>query len=441
MARLEFSFYLDLVTPLFCGGSDPRRSEPELRVPSLRGQLRWWMRAGLGGFTGGDWELVSKIEGDIFGKAGWASRVTLNLEQQSQPPRSDKFRPDTWGRLRSIPYVAYGMQASRQDPEGTPARPFLPPGRPPGPRSPWLLRISLDDARYARAVVASLWLLSRLGGVGAKVHRGFGGIDLGVQNWPSSLPNSDSLRRLFQRPRQAGEVRGSLENGIGLARAEFQTLAGETRQFTKPPEYSILHPDWTEIYVLPGIAEWSNKLNEMGASLRHVREDSSPTAGHTLPTASGRTFPYQISKDYHLVKRPLLPPSVGAPAGTPGRLVNPIFGLPIQYQFSSLSRIRNRLGSKASVEAAVPKRGEQETAISGRRASPVWLRVLPLEGGGCAGLISVFRCQFLPGKDAKLAVSTDNGVEYYELAGSLIGRDSQVDTFLREFPGKLQVRF
>ncbi len=38
---------LETVTPLFLGGADPRGA-PELRAPSFRGAMRYWLRAALG---------------------------------------------------------------------------------------------------------------------------------------------------------------------------------------------------------------------------------------------------------------------------------------------------------------------------------------------------------------------------------------------------------
>ncbi|WP_448575939.1 type III-B CRISPR module RAMP protein Cmr1, partial [Thermomicrobium sp.] len=42
---------LETLTPLFLGGADPR-GDPELRASSVRGALRFWLRALLGGCYG-----------------------------------------------------------------------------------------------------------------------------------------------------------------------------------------------------------------------------------------------------------------------------------------------------------------------------------------------------------------------------------------------------
>ncbi len=42
---------LETITPLFLTGADPR-GEPELRAASIRGALRFWLLALLGGVIG-----------------------------------------------------------------------------------------------------------------------------------------------------------------------------------------------------------------------------------------------------------------------------------------------------------------------------------------------------------------------------------------------------
>lgn len=53
MGRRELKATLEIVTPLFLGGANPRGA-PELRAASVRGVLRFWLRALLGGVLGDD---------------------------------------------------------------------------------------------------------------------------------------------------------------------------------------------------------------------------------------------------------------------------------------------------------------------------------------------------------------------------------------------------
>ncbi len=72
---------LELITPCMCGGADPQ-SHAEIRVPSIRGQLRWWFRL-LGGFKSWGGMALKKQEDQVFGsaagKSGSASRLSLHV--------------------------------------------------------------------------------------------------------------------------------------------------------------------------------------------------------------------------------------------------------------------------------------------------------------------------------------------------------------------------
>ncbi|MBA4369031.1 MAG: type III-B CRISPR module RAMP protein Cmr1, partial [Desulfobacterium sp.] len=54
-------FEVEIVTPMFLGGSDPKKAE--LRAPSVKGALRFWWRALYGS---DNLEKMKKREGEIF---------------------------------------------------------------------------------------------------------------------------------------------------------------------------------------------------------------------------------------------------------------------------------------------------------------------------------------------------------------------------------------
>jgi len=79
------------LTPLFLGGADPR-GDPELRASSVRGALRFWLRALLGGCYGTDDQALAEIrrlEAETFGEAGGegkagASKIVVRVRQEQQ---------------------------------------------------------------------------------------------------------------------------------------------------------------------------------------------------------------------------------------------------------------------------------------------------------------------------------------------------------------------
>lgn len=64
--------HLKLITPCFCAGADQQRAE--IRVPSIRGQLRWWFRV-----LGGNQEQERKVFGGISSQCEDSQPVASNV--------------------------------------------------------------------------------------------------------------------------------------------------------------------------------------------------------------------------------------------------------------------------------------------------------------------------------------------------------------------------
>lgn len=81
---------LEFITPAFLAGAN--QDKPEVRVPSIRGEVRWWFRV-----LGGTQEEESEVFGAVHGGAK-ASAVVLRVSEVNEkwgpeitfPPMSDK---------------------------------------------------------------------------------------------------------------------------------------------------------------------------------------------------------------------------------------------------------------------------------------------------------------------------------------------------------------
>ena len=92
----------ELLTPCFCAGVSKTR--PEMRIASIRGQLRWWARV-LFGAGKAEYELFGGIRGKAHGydDEGVASSFKFNLRAQLNNPGSDRYmmvphKTDRWGQ-------------------------------------------------------------------------------------------------------------------------------------------------------------------------------------------------------------------------------------------------------------------------------------------------------------------------------------------------------
>lgn len=192
---LTETFSLELVSPAFLAGADQSSAEScELRVATLRGQLRWWWRTLHAAWL--DVNALRDLEAAVWGSTEAASPVRLSLRPVRVPPAKlfnykDGFRPKAdfkkaYG-LAQLPnnkttqglfYLAYGMdenvcneRSGQREPR---RRHYLEAG------AQWELRLAVpphrrDAALLADQVRAAVSLLCRFGGVGSKGRKGFGG--------------------------------------------------------------------------------------------------------------------------------------------------------------------------------------------------------------------------------------------------------------------------
>lgn len=102
------SFNIEIITPCFCAGADQNKAE--IRVPSIRGQLRWWFRAlGYG----------REAETQVFGAAGTgdpvASAIALRVTDiKYGPVWENQFRLQLGSNGAYIWYFAGEANAKKR---------------------------------------------------------------------------------------------------------------------------------------------------------------------------------------------------------------------------------------------------------------------------------------------------------------------------------------
>ncbi len=363
-------FECEVLTPLFLGGAETR-VHPEVRAPSIRGAMRYWFRAILGGSTlvaagnaGESLKRLRKMEGDIFGTTEKGSAVAV-LVHSDQPPRVETFHKDRAIRTPEgdfLPtgkdYLLWSMAAS-----GRPGTPRYQPDREyikPGVRFNIRLqsRTPQGDDTLVKAAVA-LWLLANLGGLGSRANRGAGSLE---------VKSTDPVSGLAFKPScSIDELCTYLSSGI---RRCLSLVSGiETwSEFTEPSEYDILAPSVAEVWVVSGSPDgWRTPweaLEGIGAKLRDYRSHRSHLgrADHdgVLAWIEG--------------------------GGSPPQIQRAVFGLPIPFRYSE--------GGPSDV--IIPEQGD-------RRASPLRIQVTRLTTGKYVGVLTLFKSHFLEsGKQLQL---------------------------------------
>jgi len=183
---MEIKLSLETVTPLFLGGANPR-GEPELRSPPFRGAMRFWLRALLGGVLADNPLEIFKHESAVFGSTEHASPVIVRIQHSS-------LHSVAYSRLTAnktgLAYSFFNARATGSEPERKAIQGKF--GLTCQSRSGTQSVLPFESA------YASLWLLTRFGGIGSRSRRDGG--NLQVQSVQGTVPSRYLLYKLKQSP-------------------------------------------------------------------------------------------------------------------------------------------------------------------------------------------------------------------------------------------------
>lgn len=383
--RLE----LETVTPLFLGGAEPRGSPPELRAASVRGALRYWLRALLGGAMGdGDLNTLRAVEDFVFGSTETgASAIVLTLKhnglETAEFRRRRAIREGGRFKPEGADYLFWSMSETGKKERGNwqPARQYIVPGtKLTLTMKPRLGAPNAEDAWWRAS--AAVWLLMQLGALGSRSRRGAGSLCATREPGQADLPP-------FRPPATAEGLKKQLEAGLHQIRESLVT----TGKLRIPPRFDVLAPGVCKVWVLADQRSWSTwqqALDGIGGRMRDFRNRRSPD--------------HDTMRDW--MRRGPTPPTVERAA----------FGLPLPFRYS-------RGGPFDVVQ------GSQHD----RRSSPLWLRVTKLTSGQYVGVATLFKSAFLAERESlqlQRGRRTTAPPENYSL----------VEEFIAGFPTCLEVK-
>ncbi len=267
-------YELEVVTPMFCAGADQRQAE--IRVPSIRGQVRWWFRA-----LGGTREKEKFLFGGVH-DAARASAVRMRLVQPVRSAVAKNLNDVVPGGNMNHP-VSYLLWPLRPTGGSDQKRGCIEPGTrfslqtQVDPAIPDTLRMQFDAALH-------LWML--LGSLGTRSRRGAGSLQPAAKG--GDFPWETA----------------SLEEWEGAVCSEFDNApAAEVRVF------QVDEPQPT----------WMEALSSLGRWLKKWR------AGSTRSVPN----PLRWGKSDH---------DVACGQSQLGVVYRPVLGLPLTQRFSGPSR-------------------------------------------------------------------------------------------------------
>jgi len=351
MIELKAKFHV--VTPLFMSGSD--KSRAELRVPSIKGVLRFWFRA----LAFGRQSSVSKVreeESRIFGSAendAGQAKVHLRLKL---PEDVVQYKDPILKYADGEPvgpgarYLGYGVveavpRKKRNTKEGQILRSCL--------KYPFEGLLSLlirngtsnDDIKSIESAVIAMGLF---GGLGSRSRKGYGSFNL------VELKLGEEI--LFRMPRDSDD----LKHKIGSFFKDNNIVA-----YSGLPPYTA-YSDLTRIDIVDKSSDPLRLLNSIGEAMQMYR--SWGRDGKVNGKVAERNF-----KDDHDLALEAIKTRVDT---HPRRVA---FGLPHNYYFSSYRE-------KVDVKPAKLE----------RRASPLFIHIQELANKQYAAVTTIMPSDFLP---------------------------------------------
>ncbi len=171
-------FEVEVVTPLFLGGSDTKKAE--LRAASLKGVLRFWWRA-IYGIN--DIENMKKREADIFGSPENKSDLKLSLKSHgncqgvlADLPQGLKIPTQSRGRtfpISIVEYLAFGLcEYKREQRRNVYTKEHIPAG------AKFSVVLKFNKV-FEDDVINSFKALVSYGGLGSHSRNGFGSLASG----------------------------------------------------------------------------------------------------------------------------------------------------------------------------------------------------------------------------------------------------------------------
>ncbi|MGB9920455.1 MAG: type III-B CRISPR module RAMP protein Cmr1 [Moorellales bacterium] len=346
---MEIEATYRVTSPLFLGGAEPTQAV-ELRPPSLKGLLRFWLRA-VAWPRLGSWQAVAEVEERLFGstrrQAAWHLSVR-GVEGLVSVPAGE-----LWERQYGLAYLGYGVVEPQKI-----KRPYF--------REGGRFRLCLatrqtssdTDDTDRRLLLAALTALGLLGGAGARARKGFGSL---------------CLERLRCDREEVWEAPTTKEDLIGRLRTFLGALA-VPREGSLPP-YTAVGPQ-TKVWLVGQDRDARRLLDWLGRELLRYRSYGRAPRGrseHQLPW--GEVAEQNFADDHDLVIDFLQGQRVSRP---PRRVV---FGLPHNYFFGSTGR-------KVEIKPA-------GTGYD-RRASPLFTHIHGLASGEYTAVMTLLPAAFLP---------------------------------------------
>jgi CRISPR type III-B/RAMP module RAMP protein Cmr6 len=341
---------LRLDTPAFLGGADKHAAD-RLRLPSIKGLLRYWWRTWHGHLTAAQ---LRQEEAKVFGAIEEGCGLSILPIQRLKELKILKYETDMTLSGASLGYLGYGpLQGNITKVKALRADQIL------------HFRMSHRSQQALEEVLKSFWLLGALGGVGSRSRRGWGSAMLNLDLTSVNLPGLASCA-----------TRDEYE--ISLLQGLEHLVPPTQRNSAVTLEWTAWGTDADFVVNKKPFDRWEDALNALGEKLQAYRRYDKRRNSSAPP-----------GPDYKNTKALLSPSSAAGTPPVPTTLPERAgFGLPYAQAYSSLR------GARATFTPFWQDENGKE--IKGRRASPIFCKIVHLANNKFHWQVAFLPARFLP---------------------------------------------
>lgn len=274
-------YEIEVITPMFLGGADPKKAE--LRVPSIKGMLRFWWRAII---DISDTKKLYEKESEIFGNSECKSKLSINIKEEKLnikkelfygkrykitkrvKPKNDSINSQGFNsnkieikeyELDILHYLVYGTYRYEKGKGNIIEKEYINPG------SVFKLEFSIHKKYYEEVEKAFRYLIS-FGGLGAKNRNGFGSIFCRNIKMLDKFEDNGTIKEFTSFSNQASVIKFNLHNSWQDALSEIGLVYREARLSLEPK-----HKFQKRAYIAKPIEAKGERIDDYIKENRHSK--------------------------------------------------------------------------------------------------------------------------------------------------------------------------
>ncbi|WP_168188667.1 type III-B CRISPR module RAMP protein Cmr1 [Thermoflavimicrobium daqui] len=263
LPRETLTVTFQVVTPLFLSGAE--QDKAEIRLPSVKGALRYWYRAIQPQYNQLDKESTgASLEEQLFGGTGSGAGLgrfllrDVSTEEVKQNIRR-RFDPVF---SKDLSYLSFSLRSKKLE------RDYIQPDQ--EFKIQLVLRPETNTERQKRnwqELMASIWLLGHVGGLGARSRRGFGSVQLSSWEAPP-----DSLAQQVLKELHIAHQQQTSQDWLKAFMHSLKVIHSWFVNYSESPTHTVINQQTGFYLASTGFAHWEKALAYGAKCIKEFRE-------------------------------------------------------------------------------------------------------------------------------------------------------------------------